>query len=79
MKEEHLASLWRCYDAAPLEMTVWSSGYRKLLAVYYNSMIPEDASVLEAGCGNGALLELLKGREKTGIDLPPPKQIGAAR
>jgi SAM-dependent methyltransferase len=51
------------------ESTVASRSYRKLLAHYYNLQIPQGASVLEIGCGDGELLSLLHGRKKTGIDV----------
>ena len=42
--------------------------YRRSLAHYLNLIIPVSADLLEIGCGNGQLLELLKCRSKTGID-----------
>ena len=42
--------------------------YRRSLAHYLNLVIPVSADLLEIGCGNGQLLELLKCRSKTGID-----------
>jgi SAM-dependent methyltransferase len=74
----HLALLRQFYNAPAAPMTRWSAGYRDLLAAAYNEMIPDDASVLEIGCGDGSLLALLKGREKAGIDLSET-QIAAAR
>ena len=48
----------------------WTSdAYRTMLAHYYGLLVPEDASVLEIGCGTGALLARLKARRKVGIDL----------
>jgi SAM-dependent methyltransferase len=74
---DHLECLKQFY-ATVGPMTGWSLGYRQLLADCYNEIIPDDASVLEVGCGDGSLLELLKGREKAGIDLSP-EQIEKAR
>lgn len=44
-------------------------GYRRLLAHYYNLLIPASASVLEIGCGGGELLSLIKAARKTGVDI----------
>ena len=52
--------------------------YRRLLARYFNLLIPEDASVLEVGCGAGELLASIKAKSKTGIDLSE-QQISRAR
>lgn len=52
--------------------------YRKILAFYYRFLIPENAKVLEIGCGAGDLLRLLPNRNVTGIDLSPQK-IQAAK
>jgi len=74
----HLDRLQKFYDETDTIPQKWSLGYRKLLAHYYRQMIPQDASVLEVGCGDGSLLEMLPGREKAGIDLSPA-QIERAR
>lgn len=66
---DHLAKLRKFYDETDTVPRSWSLGYRKLLAYYYRQMIPEDASILEVGCGDGALLEMLPGKEKAGIDV----------
>ena len=52
--------------------------YRRLLAHYLNLVIPVSAELLEIGCGNGQLLDLLKCRSKTGIDASA-SQISEAR
>jgi SAM-dependent methyltransferase len=52
--------------------------YRRTLAHYFNLIIPADATVLEIGCGSGALLELLNARKVTGVDISPA-QIERAR
>jgi SAM-dependent methyltransferase len=46
-----------------------ASGYRHLLAHYYNLLIPKNSRVLEIGCGGGELLSLLRTPHVTGIDL----------
>ncbi len=49
----------------------FSKGYRQVLGRYYRYLVPESASVLEVGCGDGRLLWELPGRERHGIDLTP--------
>jgi SAM-dependent methyltransferase len=74
----HLEEIQGFYDAAPTEHQGTGRSYRRLLAHYYNLLIPADASVLEIGCGNGELLAQLKATRRTGIDLSA-RQIAAAR
>lgn len=72
---EGLASAWRDYharlvDAAPAYPAARDFLYddlRRTLARY----IPEDASVLEVGCGTGALIAALPNAQRLGIDLLP--------
>ena len=56
----------------PVQSTPLFSGmairYRKLLAHYYNLMIPPDSSVLEIGFGSGELLRNLNCQQRCGID-----------
>jgi SAM-dependent methyltransferase len=73
----HLEVIRRFYDAAP-GPTATALGYRDLLAHYYNLLIPENARVLEVGCGGGELLARLRTRNVTGIDLSAA-QIARAR
>ncbi len=61
-----------------------SSGRRKH-SYYWNEIISycnyfahDENSVLEIGCGTGELLNALKGKRKTGIDISP-KMIGIAK
>lgn len=74
----HLDRVRAWYDAQAGAHGRASLGYRRLLAHYYNRLIPEDASVLEIGCGSGELLRLLKARRRVGIDLSE-KQVALAR
>jgi SAM-dependent methyltransferase len=75
---QHLDNIQAFYDRAP-EAAHWTSrGYRRLLAHYYNLLIPAEASVLEIGCGTGGLLGQLHAARRVGIDLSP-RQIEAAR
>ncbi len=53
-------------------------GYRRLLAHYFNLLLPPSASVLEIGCGSGELLARLHAAKKVGIDLSE-EQIRLAR
>ena len=74
----HLQKIRTFYDAAPVTPQWGARSYRRLLAHYYNLLIPPEASVLEIGCGSGHLLGLLKARRKAGVDLSET-QITAAR
>lgn len=78
LAREHLARVRAFYDAAPAEPQAGARAYRKLLAHYYNLLIPAGASVLEIGCGSGELLAQIKASRKVGIDISPA-QIEAAR
>lgn len=78
LTQQHLKAVRDFYDAATHEPK-WAAGcYRRLLAHYYNLLIPADASVLEIGCGSGDLLARLNGRKKVDVDLSSA-QITAAR
>jgi SAM-dependent methyltransferase len=73
----HLAKMREFFEVAPPPS--WAAlGYRDLLAHYYNLLIPDDATVLEVGCGGGELLARLRARRVVGIDLSPA-QIARAR
>jgi SAM-dependent methyltransferase len=77
LSRNHLEMIRRHYEKAP-ELNAFAKGYRKLLAHYYNLLIPADASVLEIGCGTGELLSLLHTKTICGIDLSE-RQINDAR
>ena len=66
------------YANEPVERTPSGQQYQRRLAHYYALLIPEDATVLEIGCGAGELLSLLPNRRVTGVDLSA-KHIEAAR
>ncbi len=66
------------YDAECDKKTGSSRRFHTLLARYYAQMIPQDATVLEIGCGDGSLLAQLPGRIVTGVDLSA-KHIEKAR
>ena len=78
LSDEHLNSVRAHFDSRPAETTPASRSYRRLLAHYYNLLIPADASVLEVGCGDGELLALINAGRKTGIDLSDT-QLARAR
>ena len=50
-------------------LPLFSRGYRRILAKYLNYYIPRDKNILEIGCATGELLNAVKGRERTGLDL----------
>jgi SAM-dependent methyltransferase len=73
----HLAKIRDFFEAAPPPAPAALS-YRTQLAHYYNLLIPDDATVLEVGCGGGELLARLRARQVVGVDLSPA-QIARAR
>jgi len=78
LTRQHLEKVRAFYEAAPVELNWAARSYRRLLAHYYNLLIPGDASVLEIGCGAGDLLAQVRAARRVGIDLSP-RQIAAAR
>ena len=78
LSEEHLTNIQAHFDAHPAPTTAASRSYRRLLAHYYNRLIPPTASVLEVGCGDGELLAQIHAQRKTGVDLSAA-QIDHAR
>jgi SAM-dependent methyltransferase len=74
---EHLRLVSGFYRAEPTP-SVFTSAYRKLLAHRYNLLIPEDARVLEVGCGAGELLHRIRATDKIGVDLSP-EQVARAK
>jgi len=78
LSEGHLKAIQAHFDRPIAHTTAASRSYRRLLAHYYNLLIPADASVLEIGCGDGELLALLHARRKTGVDLSDA-QLARAR
>jgi len=69
LSKEHLQTVKNHFDTRSAKTTPASRSYRRLLAHYYNRLIPPSASVLEIGCGDGELLALLNAKQKTGVDL----------
>lgn len=78
LSEQHIRDIKDHFDTSPTSTSALSRGYRRLLAHYYNLLIPSGASVLEVGCGDGELLALLHATKKTGVD-PSEIQISRAR
>jgi SAM-dependent methyltransferase len=74
----HLEKVKEFYNSAGVDSGWAGRHYRKLLAHYYTLLIPEDASVIEIGCGSGELLEFFPNRKIAGIDLSE-RQIERAR
>ena len=66
--QQHLDSL-RSFYSRQQEPQPLSTHYTRQLAHRYNLLINANDSVLEIGCGEGSLLNLLHGRLKCGIDL----------
>ena len=64
----HLEKIRAHYDQVST-LTPAAASYRRILAHYYNLIIPPSASVLEIGCGRGDLLAHLNARRVTGVDL----------
>ena len=69
LSADHLDTVRAHFDRHAPATTRASRSYRRLLANYYNRLIPAGASVLEVGCGDGELLALIHAGRKTGIDL----------
>lgn len=78
LTQQHLAQVRGHFEKATAPSTPASRSYQRLLAHYYNLLIPAESSVLEIGCGRGDLLARLHARRKVGIDLSEA-QIAAAR
>ncbi len=66
---DHLQAIAAFFDSPRAGLTWAARSYRRILAHYFNLLIPPDASVLEVGCGDGELLARLQAARKTGIDL----------
>lgn len=66
----HLERMRAFFDKAP-EPSYAAGVYRELLARCLRAMIPENASILEIGCGGGELLALLPSKKVAGVDLSP--------
>lgn len=69
MSDYQLQNIQAFYNKSGICTTWAGRQYRKMLSLYYSRLIPEDASVLEVGCGDGELLAHLKNKDITGIDL----------
>lgn len=67
--QQHLDKLSSFYEASPTKLSWAARSYRKLLAHYYNLLIPANSSVLEIGCGTGELLAQINASRKVGVDI----------
>ena len=74
---EHLRLLSDFYQAEP-RPSIFTAAYRQLLAHQYNLLIPADAHVLEIGCGEGDLLNLINATDMVDIDLAS-EQVNRAK
>src|SRR5580704_4238178 len=77
LTEAHLDAMRQHFNAAP-PPTAAARDYHRLLAHYYNLLVPKDSRVLEIGCGRGELLAALHTRHVTGVDISTV-QVEAAR
>ncbi len=66
---DHLRTIAAFFDSPHAGLTPAARSYRRLLAHYFNLLIPPDGSLLEIGCGDGELLSNLHAARKTGVDL----------
>ncbi len=66
---QKLGGLADFYNGSEAKQGWGSSGYRGMLAHYYNLMIPPGSSVLEIGCGDGGLLAHIRAERRVGLDL----------
>lgn len=69
LSQEHLRMISAAFDASETKPTAAARSYRRLLAGYYNLLIPPSASVLEIGCGDGELLVHVHASRKVGVDV----------
>ncbi len=67
------------FDCQPVKRNWLQRQYRAALAHYYRLIIPADASVLEIGCADAGLLELLPNKKKDGVDISAVKLAEARR
>ena len=77
--ERHLLELKAFFSKPDPEKNWAVRTYSKMIAHYYRHLLPESASVLEIGCGNGDLLAQLPNRKITGLDLSEDKIEEARR
>lgn len=69
LTQRHLERTSAFYDAHNRRTNWAGRHYQRTLAHYLRHAIPENASILEVGCGHGELLRHLPNRDVTGIDV----------
>ncbi len=67
--QQERASFWK--RSASGAFSSWGSYYRSRLHIVFRNLVPEGASVLEVGCGQGDLLAALKPSHGLGVDFCP--------
>ena len=72
-----MAKVKSFYDNSTEKPNFAGRFYRKILAHYYNLILPANASVIEVGCGDGELLAMLKPKDRVGVDISG-KQVALA-
>ncbi len=67
--QEKRTSFWK--RSATGAFSSWGCYYRRRLHIVFRNLVPEGASVLEVGCGQGGLLAALKPSHGVGVDFCP--------
>jgi len=78
LAQQHVDAVVAFHERHGPELNWFSAGYRKILGRIYRVWVPPQASVLEIGCGSGALLAELPNRDLVGVD-PSPAMLAAAQ
>lgn len=78
LAKKHLNKIKDFYNQDSEFINKAGLSYRKILAHYYNLILPVKCSVIEIGCGGGELLGLLNAEKKSGVDISD-KQIERAK
>ena len=76
--KNHSRYIKNFYDLQVNPLNYFALGYRKILARYFNLILPRESNVLEVGCGQGYLLSLLNVKNKVGLDISQT-QVDKAR
>lgn len=65
--EEHNLNYWKSFDIKEARKKTYEDDHRRKLLV--ENILEENYKILDFGCGNGGLLNLLEGCDKFGIEL----------